>query len=136
MTEATLSIGDFSRGTQMSVRMLRHYHQIGLLQLADVDPDTSYRSYRTDQIPTAQVIRRFRALQMPLGRIRDVLQAPDPATRNALIASHLAALQTSLAETQTAAASLRNLSRARLKISRCQPRTETWRRPWRPRSVR
>ena len=109
MTAATLSIGDFSRATQMSVKMLRHYHQIGLLEPADVDPDTSYRSYTTDQIPTAQVIRRFRELQMPLERIRDVLQAPDPATRNALIASHLDALQASLAETQTAVASLRNL---------------------------
>jgi DNA-binding transcriptional MerR regulator len=109
MTEATLSIGDFSRATQMSVKMLRHYHQIGLLEPADVDPHTSYRSYTTDQIPTAQIIRRFRMLQMPLERIRDVLEAPDPATRNALITSHLDALQASLAETQTAVASLRNL---------------------------
>lgn len=109
MTAATLSIGDFSRATLMSVKMLRHYHQIGLLEPADVDPDTSYRRYTTDQIPTAQVIRRFRELQMPLDRIRDVLKAPDPATRNALIASHLDALQASLTETQTAVASLRTL---------------------------
>jgi effector-binding domain-containing protein len=46
---------------------------------------------------------------MPLERIRDVLEAPDPATRNVLIASHLDALQASLAETQAAVASLRNL---------------------------
>jgi len=30
------SIGDFSRATHMSVKMLRHYHQIGLLEPADV----------------------------------------------------------------------------------------------------
>jgi DNA-binding transcriptional MerR regulator len=93
----------------MSVKMLRHYHQIGLLEPADVNPHTGYRSYTTDQIPTAQVIRRFRELQMPLERIREVLEAPDPATRNALIASHLDALQASLAETQATVASLRNL---------------------------
>jgi DNA-binding transcriptional MerR regulator len=45
--------------------MLRHYHQIGLLEPADIDPSTSYRRYTVDQIPTAQVIRRFRELQMP-----------------------------------------------------------------------
>jgi DNA-binding transcriptional MerR regulator len=106
---ATIAIGDFSRATHMSVKMLRHYHQIGLLQPADVDPDTNYRRYTADQIPTAQVIRRFRELQMPLDRIRDVLLAPDPATRNALIASHLDALQDSLTQTQAAVASLRNL---------------------------
>lgn len=109
MSTAALSIGDFSRATLMSVKMLRHYHQIGLLQPAAVDPDTGYRSYTADQLPTAQIIRRFRELQMPLERIRDVLAAPDRATRNALIASHLAALQDSLAQTQSAVASLRNL---------------------------
>jgi DNA-binding transcriptional MerR regulator len=109
MTTAALSIGDFSRATLMSVKMLRHYHQIGLLQPAAINPDTGYRSYTADQIPTAQIIRRFRELQMPLERIRDVLAAPDPATRNALIASHLDALQASLAQTQSAVASLRNL---------------------------
>jgi DNA-binding transcriptional MerR regulator len=109
MTTAALSIGDFSRATLMSVKMLRHYHQIGLLQPAAIDPDTGYRSYTADQIPTAQIIRRFRELQMPLERIRDVLAAPDPATRNALIASHLDALQSTLAQTQSAVTSLRNL---------------------------
>lgn len=109
MSTAALSIGDFSRATHMSVKMLRHYHQIGLLEPADVDPSTSYRRYTADQIPTAQVIRRFRELQMPLERIRDVLAAPDPGTRNALIASHLDALQGSLAQTQAAVASLRDL---------------------------
>ena len=93
----------------MSVKMLRHYHEIGLLQPAAVAADTGYRSYTADQIPTAQIIRRFRRLQMPLERIRDVLEARDQATRNALIASHLDALQASLAETQAAVASLRNL---------------------------
>jgi DNA-binding transcriptional MerR regulator len=109
MTTAALSIGDFSRATLMSVKMLRHYHQIGLLEPAAINPDTGYRSYTADQIPTAQIIRRFRELQMPLERIRDVLAAPDPATRNTLIASHLDALKISLAQTQSAVASLRNL---------------------------
>ena len=51
MTTAALSIGDFSRATLMSVKMLRHYHQIGLLEPADVNPHTGYRSYWADQIP-------------------------------------------------------------------------------------
>jgi DNA-binding transcriptional MerR regulator len=109
MSRAALSIGDFSRATLMSVKMLRNYHQIGLLQPAAIDPHTGYRSYTADQIPTAQVIRRFRELQMPLELIREVLAAPDPATRNGLIASHLDALQSGLAQTQAAVASLRNL---------------------------
>ena len=106
---AALSIGDFSRATHMSVKMLRHYHQIGLLEPADVDPHTNYRRYTTEQIPTAQVIRRFRELQMPLEQIRDVLTAPNQETRNALIGAHLDALQDTLTQTQTAVSSLRDL---------------------------
>ena len=55
------------------------------------------------------MIRRFRELQMPLDRIREVLVAPDQAIRNALIGSHLDTLQDSLTQTQAAVASLRNL---------------------------
>ena len=63
--------------THMTVRTLRHYHQVGLLEPAEVDPHTGYRRYTTDQIPTAQVIRRFRDLGMPLEEVQAVLSAPD-----------------------------------------------------------
>ena len=64
-----LSIGEFSRATHMTVKTLRHYHEIGLLEPADVDPHTGYRRYSAEQIPTAQVVRRFRDLGMPLEEI-------------------------------------------------------------------
>jgi DNA-binding transcriptional MerR regulator len=34
---ALLAVGEFSRAIQMSVKMLRHYHQIGLLEPVEVD---------------------------------------------------------------------------------------------------
>jgi DNA-binding transcriptional MerR regulator len=106
---ATLTIGDLSRATQLSIKTLRHYHRVGLLVPADIDAGTGYRRYTADQIPTAQVIRRFRDLDMPLDQIHAVLEAPDLAARNQLIAAHLASLEQNLARTQTAVASLRNL---------------------------
>ncbi len=106
---STLAIGDFSQATHLSIKTLRHYHRVGLLAPADVDPDTGHRRYTTEQIPTAQVIRRFRSLDMPLGDIRAVLTAPDIRTRNELIAAHLSRLEDSLARTQQATASLRDL---------------------------
>jgi DNA-binding transcriptional MerR regulator len=65
------------------------HHNVGLLVPADVDPGTGYRRYTTDQVPTAQVIRRFRDLDMPLEDIGEVLRAPDPRTRNDLVTRHL-----------------------------------------------
>ena len=105
----SLAIGDFARATHLSVKTLRHYHRVGLLVPAEVDPGSGYRRYTTEQIPTAQVIRRFRDLDMPLEQIGGVLSAPDLAGRNALIAQHLARLEQGLAETQAAVASLRGL---------------------------
>src|SRR5260370_25698093 len=76
---AGLTVGDFSRATHLSVKTLRHYHQVGLLEPATVNPDTGYRYYSGEQIPTAQVIRRLRDLEMPVGEVKAVLDAPDEA---------------------------------------------------------
>jgi DNA-binding transcriptional MerR regulator len=107
--QSVLTIGDFSRATHLSVKTLRHYHHVGLLVPAEIDPGSGYRRYTTEQIPSAQVIRRFRDLEMPLEKISEVLGAPDLQTRNELIATHLARLERDLAETQAAVASLRDL---------------------------
>lgn len=104
-----LSIGDFSRATHMTVKTLRHYHQLGLLEPAEVDPYTGYRRYAAAQIPAAQVIRRFRDLGMPLEEIQGVLSAPDLHTRNERITAHLSRLEHDLGRTQSAIASLRDL---------------------------
>ncbi len=106
---ASLSIGDFSRATHLSIKMLRHYHERGLLVPSAVDPDSGYRRYATDQIPAAQVIRRFRDLDMPLEQIQAVLEAPDLRARNQLISAHLTRLECDLTQTQRAVASLRDL---------------------------
>ena len=88
-----LSIGDFSQITHLSVKTLRRYHDAGLLEPAEVDPHTGYRYYATTQVPTAQVIRRFRDLGMPVREVGEVLSATDPQARSALIAGHLERLE-------------------------------------------
>ncbi|MGD0603028.1 MAG: MerR family transcriptional regulator [Streptosporangiaceae bacterium] len=103
------TVGDFSRITHLSVKTLRHYHQVGLLEPVTVNPDTGYRYYSAEQIPTAQVIRRLRDLEMPVAEVKAVLSAPDAATRNGLIAAHLDRLEAELAQTRAAVDSLRNL---------------------------
>jgi DNA-binding transcriptional MerR regulator len=108
---AGLSIGDFSQLTHLSVKMLRRYHEAGLLQPADVDPSSGYRYYSAAQIPTAQVIRRFRELGMPVREVGEVLGAADPRVRAALIASHLDRLEAQLDHTRAAVAALRRLLR-------------------------
>jgi DNA-binding transcriptional MerR regulator len=105
----TLTIGDFSRITHLSIKTLRHYHQVGLLEPAEVDPNTGYRHYRVEQIPIAQIIQRFRDLNMPVGSVKAVLTAPNLDARNALIVAHLKRLEGELEQTRKSVTSLRNL---------------------------
>ena len=44
-----LKIGDFSKLSRVSIRMLRHYDDIGLLKPAETDPFTGYRDYGEEQ---------------------------------------------------------------------------------------
>src|SRR5215468_4988635 len=104
-----LGIGDFSRMTHLSVKALRHYHDLGLLTPAEIDPASGYRFYEPSQVPVALVIRRFRDLGMPLEEIRQMLQAPDAGARNEVIVAHMQRMESQLAATQAAVASLRSL---------------------------
>jgi DNA-binding transcriptional MerR regulator len=104
-----VTIGVFSRMTHLSIKTLRHYHDLGLLEPAAIDPFTGYRSYDTSQVPAAQVIRRLRDLTMPLDQIRAVLAAPDVGARNQEINAHLDRMERQLTQTQSAVRALRAL---------------------------
>lgn len=108
----SLSIGEFARLTHLSVKTLRHYHDVGVLPPAGIDARTGYRRYGTDQVDAAHLVRRLRDLEMPLAEVRRVLDAPDEQTRNASVVDHLRRMEARLASTQQAVASLRALLEA------------------------
>jgi MerR family regulatory protein len=49
-----LPIGQFARMTGLTVRAVRHYGELGLLEPAYVDPDTGYRYFTTEQVADAE----------------------------------------------------------------------------------
>jgi len=106
---ALLTIGEFSRASYLTIKTLRHYHDVGLLEPTQVDRSSGYRYYRADQIATAQAIRRLRELEMPVEQVKGVLLAADAGERNALIAAHLERMEQQLDRTTAAVASLRAL---------------------------
>lgn len=123
MATTLLNIGEFSRMTHLSVKALRHYHDVGVLEPAAIDPYSGYRSYGADQVTAAQVIRRPRDLGMPLDSIRAVLTAPDVAARNREIAAHLERMERQLEQTQAAVSGLRALLSAPVPRPEIQFRT-------------
>jgi DNA-binding transcriptional MerR regulator len=106
---AKLSIGDFSRMTYLSVKALRHYHDVGVLTPAEIDPDNGYRFYTPSQVGLAQMIRRLRDLGMPLEEVRTIVLAPDAASRDEALVAHLRRMEAQLEATQQTVASLRTL---------------------------
>lgn len=73
-----IPIGEFSALCQLSVKMLRHYDEIGLLAPAHVDPVNGYRYYSLDQLVVAATIRELRRVDMPLTDVRSLLDATGP----------------------------------------------------------
>ena len=73
--EELLAIGAFANLTRLSIKALRLYDQLGLLQPQWVDPQSGYRFYGVDQLTSARMIRNMREMDMPLATIRQVLAA-------------------------------------------------------------
>ena len=74
-------IGDFSRFTRVSVKMLRHYDHLGLLKPARIDPATSYRYYSADQLPRLNRLLALRDLGLSLEQIGPLLDEAFPVAQ-------------------------------------------------------
>lgn len=81
-----LTIGEFSRLSRLSVRMLRHYDAHGVLTPERVDPASGYRTYSTRSLRTAAWVRTLRDLGMGVAEL--AVCAPlvdDPAAMRAVL---------------------------------------------------
>lgn len=69
-----LKIGDFSKLSRISIRMLRHYDDIGLLVPEDIDVFTNYRYYSESQLPIADRITALKDMGFSLATILEILK--------------------------------------------------------------
>ena len=70
-------IGEFSKLTQVSIRMLRYYDETGLLKPAEIDKFTNYRLYSSEQIPLLNKIIFLRDLGFNVSEIAFALNGWD-----------------------------------------------------------
>ncbi len=66
-------IGEFSKLTQVSIRMLRYYDDMDLLKPAQIDANTKYRLYTSDQIEVLHKIIFLRELGFGVVEMKDML---------------------------------------------------------------
>ena len=83
-----MTIGDFSRISNLSPKALRLYDRQGLLKPIAVDPSTGYRYYAPIQVIESERIRILRSLDMPLEEIRSFLEEKDPAVLRERLGSY------------------------------------------------
>lgn len=70
-----LKIGDFSKLSRISIRMLRHYDEIGLLVPASIDEFTSYRYYSEAQLPIANRITALKDMGFSLASVAEIMKS-------------------------------------------------------------
>lgn len=72
-----LKIGEFSKLTQVSIRMLRRYDEVGLLKPDYIDNTTGYRFYNASQIDKLHKIIALRDAGFLIAEMMDILQQDD-----------------------------------------------------------
>lgn len=115
--ERLLRIGSFSRQARLSPHQLRHYHEVGLLLPASVDPESGYRYYSEGQTATAEVIAILRSVDMPLAEIRELLRDPSAERVQETLDRHRARLERRLDEARHMLGRLRELMKEGITMS-------------------
>ncbi len=109
-----MQIGEASKATGVSAKMIRHYEAIGLIPAAG-RRDSNYRDYAADDVHRLGFIRRARDLGFSIDEIRDLLKLWADRRRSsrdvkALTLSHLAELDRKIAELGEMRATLAHLA--------------------------
>lgn len=96
-----LKIGDFSKLSRISIRMLRHYDEIGLLVPNNTDSFTGYRYYSEDQLPVAERITALKVMGFGLAAIGEIMNCyDDPQALVQFLSVKQAEVQAEVQETQ------------------------------------
>jgi DNA-binding transcriptional MerR regulator len=113
-----LKIGEFSKLSRVSIRMLRHYDDIGLLKPAETDRFTGYRYYSHEQLP---IVGRITALKDMGFQLTDIVKILDIYDDNERLDGYLVKRQAELRKiSETADYQMRLLDTARNRLRKEQ----------------
>jgi len=73
-----LKIGEFSRLSQVTIKTLHHYDELGLIKPAHIDPVTNYRFYTVEQLPRIHRIMALKEMGLSLEQIGIMLEKELP----------------------------------------------------------
>jgi len=73
-----LKIGEFSRLSQVTIKTLHHYDELGLIKPVHIDPVTNYRFYEVEQLPRIHRIMALKEMGLSLEQIGLMLEKELP----------------------------------------------------------
>ena len=95
-----IRIGNFARIGQVSIVILRHYDEIGLLKPSVVDSVTGYRHYSVSQLPRLNRILALKDLGFSLDQIEQVLNGLTVEQLRGMLKMKQAEVQQQIADEQ------------------------------------
>ncbi|WP_374578408.1 Cu(I)-responsive transcriptional regulator [Phenylobacterium sp.] len=109
-----MNIGQASKASGVTTKMIRYYDEIGLVQ-PSARNDANYREYGERELNELRFIRRARSLGFSMAEITQLLSLWRDRERpsrevKAIAERHLAGLDARIAEMQAMAETLRHLS--------------------------
>lgn len=109
-----MNIGQAAERSGVSAKMIRYYEEIGLIT-APLRTDSNYRVYSPDQIHVLRFIKRARTLGFSVDETATLLglwqdRARASAEVKEVATTHIAALETKIAELQGMVKTLKHLA--------------------------
>lgn len=96
-----LKIGEFAQLSQVTVKTLHHYDDMGLIKPAQIDSATSYRYYTIEQLPRIHRIMALKELGLSLEQIGVMLDEELPTEQiRGMLRLKQAEIQQQVQETQ------------------------------------
>lgn len=94
-----LSIGEFSRACQVTIKALHHYDKLDLLKPAHIDEQSGYRYYETSQVPQMLLIQRLKRYGFSLAEIQQLLSTEDQSILIAKLSAQKRILEQQITQT-------------------------------------
>jgi len=109
-----MNIGEAASATGVSAKMIRYYESIGLIR-APLRTDSNYRVYGEDEVHVLRFVKRARTLGFSVEETATLLGLWQDKSRasaevKAVATTHIAALETKIAELQGMVKTLKHLA--------------------------